>query len=118
MPIFGTKAKPLACQAKLNEKQPFVGEYVEQDTSEILGNALITLPILAYPHCNITFQILTDTSSHYIGAVLSQIQNGKEVVSYQSKYLKPYELKFAAMDKDALAAIFDINWLKNYYLFI
>ena len=82
-----------------------------------MRNCLITPPILAYPDFSIPFQIFTDASNYGIGAILSQNQNNKEVViSYKSRHLKPAELKYATIEKEALGVVFAIKQFKHYLL--
>ena len=47
---------------------------------ETLKQSLITSPILAYPSSNTEFILDTDASAFSIGAVLFQVQEGKERV--------------------------------------
>lgn len=82
---------------------------------ETLKNYLTTPPILAYPDWNREFILFTDASNYGLGAVLSQIQNRKEVViAYASRHLNKAETKYSATEKEALAVIFapkNINYL-------
>lgn len=53
-----------------------------------LKHLLTTAPILSYPSTNDMFILDTDASAYGVGAVLSQLQDGKEVViAYGSKTL-------------------------------
>jgi len=55
-------------------------------TFKELKERLISLPILTFPKGDRQFILDTDASNHGIGAVLSQIQEGKEkVIAYYSK---------------------------------
>lgn len=45
-----------------------------------LKDALASPPVMAFPHFDQPFTLSTDASNMAIGAVLSQIQNGKERV--------------------------------------
>lgn len=55
-----------------------------------LKHLLTTAPILSYPSTNDMFILDTDASAYGVGAVLSQLQDGKEVViAYGSKTLPP-----------------------------
>ena len=54
----------------------------------ILKHALVSAPILSYPTRNDKFILDKDASAYGIGAVLSQVQDGKEnVIAYGSKTL-------------------------------
>ncbi|KAK7887202.1 hypothetical protein WMY93_026823 [Mugilogobius chulae] len=59
---------------------------------ETLKNALTSAPILAYADFNMPFVLYTDASSRGLGAVLCQVQDGKErVIAFASRTLSPSE---------------------------
>lgn len=81
IPHFGSVARPLTKKTHKDAKDlPFVWTQDDQAAFEKLRTALITPPILAYPDFNAEFLLFTDASNYGIGAVLSQVQNEKEVV--------------------------------------
>ena len=92
---FGKIAASLTAKThKDMAKEPFIWTEKDQNAFEQLRNALITSPILAYPDFNEEFLLFTDACDYGIGAVLSQVQQGKEVViAYASQQLKPAERK-------------------------
>jgi len=60
----------------------------EQRAFECLKGRLLEAPILAYPDPNLEYILDTDASDQNVGAVLSQVQEGREVVvAYYSKSL-------------------------------
>ncbi len=74
---------------------------------ESLKRALTSSPILHAPDFGSPFILQTDASDTGLGAVQSQIQEGKEhPVIYISRKLTPAESKYAAVEKEALA----IKW--------
>ena len=81
---FANIARPLH---KLTEKnQSFVWTEECQMAFENLKQALTNTPILTYPRKEDSFILDTDASNTCMGAVLSQIQDGKEkVIAYYSK---------------------------------
>ena len=78
---------------------------------------MVTSPILAYPDFGKEFLLFTGASDYGIGAILSQIQNGNEVViSYDSRQLKPPERKYPTVEKEALAVVDAIKKFRHYLL--
>jgi len=66
--------------------------YTEQRAFECLKGRLLEAPILAYPDPNLEYILDTDASDQNVGAVLSQVQEGREViVAYYNKSLSPTE---------------------------
>ena len=103
---------------KKAKKEALTWGTLKQESFEKLRKCLTTPLILAYPDFPFPFQFLSDASNYGIGAILSQIKDKKEVViSYQSRHLKPAELKYATIEKEALAVVFAIKQFKNYRIF-
>ena len=77
-----------------------------------LKDKLVQAPILAYPTRHDTFILDTDACNEGIGAVLSQIQNGKEhVISFASRKLNKAQRSYCATHKELLAVV---TFLKHY----
>ena len=105
VPGFAAIAHPLTQLTKKDAK--FEWSIDCQTAFEELKNRLITAPILAYPDFSLPFLIFTDASNFAVGAILSQIQNGKEVViAYASKQLEKAQLNYSTIEKEAFAIIF------------
>ena len=63
-------------------------------------------PILQYPDYNEPFILFTDASYQGLGAVLSQIKNGREhAIAYASRTLTPAETNYSTVELECLAAI-------------
>ena len=61
------------------------------------------------------FLIFTDASNYGIGAVFSQIQDGKEVfISYSSRNLNAAERNYSAIEREALAIVYGIKRYRHY----
>ena len=70
-----------ACLCELSHQQGHLEWKPEHDDSfQQTKQALSTAPCLAYPNPVDKFILDTDASDHAIGEVLSQLQNGREVV--------------------------------------
>ena len=80
--------------------------------------ALCTAPVLAYPDFTLPFILDTDFSQDpgAIGAVLSQVQNGKEkVIAYGARRLQERERNYPSTKGEMLAVIF---FIKKYRYFL
>lgn len=80
---------------------------------------ILTEPdILAYPlNDDGQFILDTDASDYAIGAVLSQVQNGKEnVIAYGSRALNKSERNYCITDKELLALKNFIEYYRQYLL--
>jgi hypothetical protein len=87
----------------------------EQEAFEKLRECLITPPIVAFPDFEKEFLIFTDASNYGIGAVLSQIQDDKEVViSYSSRHLNAAERNYSAIEREALAIVYGVKRYRHY----
>ena len=84
IPAYSEVAGPLH---KLTRKDvPFIWSEDCQLAFEKLKESLCNPPILAYPDFSLPFILDCDASGKSIGAVLSQVQGGKErVIAYASK---------------------------------
>ena len=77
-----------------------------QNAFEILKEKLISAPILAFPDFSLEFILHCDVSTHSLGNVLAQIQNGSEVViAYSSRVLLTSERNYSATEREALAVL-------------
>ncbi len=88
----------------------------EEDTSfELLKKCLTSPPILAFPDFKKEFILFTDASDYGVGAVLSQIHDGKEVViAYASRHLDKDTLKYSTIEKEAYAIVFGVDHFRHY----
>ena len=82
---------------------------------ESLKQALIKPPLLAYPDFTQTFTLSTDASLIAIGAVLSQVQEGKErVVAYFSQMLSTTQQKLSAYDRELWGIVASVRQFRHY----
>lgn len=107
VPKYSQIAKPLF--ALLETKVQFRWSPQCQEAFDTLKTYLISNPIVAFPDFDTTaepFQLATDASDSGLGAVLSQIQDGKEkVVGYASRTLRKAEKNYSTIEKEALALV-------------
>ena len=76
---------------------------------------LIQAPILSYPDFTKPFIIYTDASGTELGAVLSQVKEGKEcVISYASRSLNSAEKNYTVTDQECLAVVWAIKHFQHY----
>jgi len=87
----------------------------EQQAFNHLKQRLIEAPILAYPDPAKEYILDTDASDHNVGAVLSQVQGGSEVVvAYYSKTLAPAEKNYCTTRKELLAVVRVVKHFRPY----
>ena len=110
---FATIAKPLH---RLTEKSLRFEWTNECDKSfHELKLALMSSPILGYPDMAKPFILDTDASGYGVGAVLSQLENGKEmVVAYYSKSLSKTERQYCVTRRELLAVVMGIKHFHHY----
>ena len=111
---YSKKARPLT---KLTEKGvEFMWGEEEDAAWNQLKDELVKAPILAYPDPDIPFILDTDASGVGIGAVLSQVQEGRErVIAYGSKTLSKEERRYCVTRRELLAVVY---FMKSYRHFL
>lgn len=110
---FSKIAKPLT--NLLKKDNDFKWEEREQESFEILKNALCQEPILQYPDFTKPFLLTTDASGTAIGAILSQGQIGKDQpISYASRVLNNAEKNYSTIEKELLALVYGVQHFRPY----
>ena len=101
---FAAKARPLT---KLNsKKKKFECTQNCQEAFEVLKQSLLQAPVLGYPDPSLNYILDTDASLDGVGAVLSQIQDGRErVILYFSNSLSGDQKNYCVTRRELLAVI-------------
>ena len=82
----------------------------QQGAFDQLKKCLVSAPILASPIDEGVYTLDTDASSHSLGAVLNQTQNGiMKVISYASRILQPSERSYCSVRLELLGLIFGLK---------
>ena len=105
---FAAKARPLT---RLNSKKvKFEWTQNCQEAFEVLKQSLLQAPVLGYPDPSLNYIIDTDASLDGVGAVLSQIQDGRErVISNFSNSLSGGQKNYCVTRRELLAVIKAVN---------
>ena len=112
---FATIAKPLYQLTEMNKQFCWSPEC--QQSFECLKKCLVSSPILALPDFNKPLILDTDASDTGIGAVLSQVVDGKEqVISYASRILSSAERKYCVTRRELLALVIFMQQFRPYLL--
>ncbi|UYV77687.1 K02A2.6-like [Cordylochernes scorpioides] len=110
---FADKARSLHDLLK-TEKQ-FYWDAAQEKAFEVLKTALISEPVLGHFDESTDTHLHTDASGHGIGAVLLQIQGGKErPIAYASRSLTKAENNYSTTEKECLAVVWSISKFRPY----
>ena len=81
-----------------------------------LKSRLATRPILRPPDYDLPFSLAVDASDTCVGAVLFQVVDGTEhPICFLSRKLRPSELNYATVEKEALALITAVRAFSIYF---
>ena len=112
---FANVAKPLSALTSVNAVFQWSDEC--QNAFNTLKEKMVSSPILGYPKGNGKFILDTDASDFGIGGVLSQLQDGKEVVlAYGSRTMTSEELNYCVTRKELLAVVHHIQLFEPYLI--
>ncbi|UYV76601.1 hypothetical protein LAZ67_14001425, partial [Cordylochernes scorpioides] len=113
IPNYAHVAQPL--NNLLKKDSAFNWNQEEQNAFEALKSALISEPALGHFDYSSPTEIHTDASNYGIGAVLVQIQKGKErAIAYASRTLNKAEKNYSTTERECLAIIWAINKFRPY----
>jgi len=112
---FSLMVKPLTELTK--KANAFIWSKYCQEAFENLKQAFISPEIMGYPTDQGDFILDTDACDSAIGAVLSQIQDGRpRVIAYGSRTLNKAERNYCTTDKELLAVRYFIEYYRQYLL--
>ncbi|UYV63869.1 hypothetical protein LAZ67_2005858, partial [Cordylochernes scorpioides] len=110
---FADKARSL--HDLLKTKKQFYWDAAQEKAFEVLKTALISEPVLGHFDESADTHLHTDASGHGIGAVLLQIQGGKErPIAYASRSLTKAENNYSTTEKECLAVVWSISKFRPY----
>jgi predicted aspartyl protease/transposase InsO family protein len=96
---------------------PFEWTSKQEEAFNRLKEKLISAPVLGMPMDDGLFYLDSDASEFALGAVLSQIQNGSEVViAYASRVLSKAERNYDVTKKELLGAVNGLKSFKQYLM--
>jgi transposase InsO family protein len=80
-----------------------------------LKTRLVTAPVLAFPDFRKQFRLDTDASGVGVGAILTQVIDGRErVIAYASRTLNKQEKHYPITEKECLALVFGVKVFRPY----
>jgi hypothetical protein len=99
------------------KKTRFHWDEICETAFQTLKGKLTKAPILAYPTRHGKFILETDASAYGIAGILSQEQNGREVViAYTSKTLSNSEMNYCTTMRELLAVLHSVRHFRHYLM--
>lgn len=93
----GPRRKKRGRNKGLTPDLPFLWTEDCEKAFQTLKERLTTAPVLGYPDYSLPFVLQSDASGEELGAVLVQVQGGKErVIAFASRGLSPAETRYSA----------------------
>ena len=115
VPKFANIARPLHKTSETSTKFAWTPE--AQDAFESLKLKVTSTPILAFPCLKEPFILYTDASQFAMGAVLAQVQDGRErAICYASKSLSKSQTKYSDTRRELLALVTFTRHFRHYLL--
>ncbi|UYV79893.1 hypothetical protein LAZ67_18000997, partial [Cordylochernes scorpioides] len=110
---FANKAKPLHDLLRNNVK--FFWSNEQEQSFQILKSAPTTDPVLGHFKEDAETLVHTDASGYGVGAVLTQLVEGKEKpIAYASRTLNAAERNYSTTERECLAVVWAIYKFKPY----
>ena len=113
VPNFAGIAAPLHSASQKGEHFRWTTQC--EEAFESITRKLMNAPILAFPQLDEPFILETDASDRGLGAVLSQVQVGKErVIAYAARALSKAERNYSTTQKELLALVWGTEHFETY----
>ena len=113
VPNYADIAAPLHSASQKGERFRWTAECEEAFRN--IKRKLMNAPILAFPQLDVPFILDTDASDSGLGAVLSQVQDGKErVIAYAARALSKAERNYSTTRKELLALVWGTEHFETY----
>ena len=110
---FSLIARPLHELTKVGVE--FIWDQECHAAWETLRHRVMTAPILKHPNFDEPFLLQTDWQPEGIGAILAQIQDGREhVIAYGSRALRGPELNYAPTEGECAAVVYFVKYFRHY----
>ena len=115
IPNFAEIAAPLTDITSNNALNKVKWTDIHETAFNELKQAITTQPVLINPDFSKPFIVQTDSSDRGIGAVLLQEKEGKRLpIMFISKKLLPRERHYNTIEKECLAIVRTISYLREY----
>ena len=112
---FSRIASPLFKLLEKNAKFSWGEE--QQQAFESLKQHLLNKPIVSYSDFSLPFRLYTDASNLGLGAVLAQVQEGRErIICCASRTLTKGEVNYSTTNKECLSIAWEVKYFRNYLI--
>ncbi|UYV66666.1 K02A2.6-like [Cordylochernes scorpioides] len=113
--LYEFRVMPFGMQRSRNTEKQFYWDTAQEKAFEVLKTDLISEPVLGHFDESADTHLHTEASGHGIGAVLLQIQGGKErAIAYASRSLTTAEHNYFTSEKECLAVVWSISKFRPY----
>lgn len=111
---YGEIARPLT---SLTGKADWIWGESQQRAFEQIKESIVTAPVLIIPTDNEPYRVECDASDYAVGAVLSQMHEGKwHPVAFLSKSMTAVERNYEIYDKELLAMMTALDEWRHYLM--
>jgi ribonuclease HI len=110
---FAERARPL--YQLLKQDQPWQWTKDCEESFLAFKKILSEAPVLVFPDFSKPLILTTDASGYAAGAILSQIQDGKErIIASASKVFSDQETRYSNTEREMTAVVYGIDHFKSY----